>query len=111
MPVVFADETGEVVEEVALFTGDAAPVVVMGPWRHDKQPTLGAGIELPPTGFLHRGETVFDEDNEGETRLKGTAHDFFLAWTDAWRDENCTTTGKAEVSLTLSLDFVLRERT
>lgn len=93
MPVVVADEAGKVVEEVALFSGDAAPVVVMGPWRYDKQPSLGTGIKLPPNGFLHGGETVFDEDNKGKTSLESIAHDFFLAWTDAGRDENCTSAG------------------
>ena len=85
--VVVADVVGEVVEEEALGAGDAALVVVVGPWGDDEETALGTGVELAAGGLLHGSETVFDEDDDGETGLEGVSHDFFLAWTDAWGDE------------------------
>lgn len=87
MTVVVADEVGEVVEEVTLGAGDAAPFVVVGPWGDDEQASLSAGVELTAAWLLHGGEAVFDEDDDGETGLEGVSHDFFFAWTDAWGDE------------------------
>lgn len=87
VPVVVADVGGEVVEEEALGAGDAALVVVMGPWGDDEQPPLGTGVELAAAGLLHGGEAVLDECDDGEAGLEGSCHDFFLTWTDAWRDE------------------------
>lgn len=52
MPVVVADVAGEVVEEEALGAGDAALVVVVGPWGDEEETALGTGVELAAAGLL-----------------------------------------------------------
>ena len=109
VPVVVADEAGEVVEEVALLPGDAALIVVMGPWGDDEQAALGTCFELPAARFLHGCKAVFYEDNHGVSGLEGAPHDFFLSWTDAGGDEDRSATGKVEEMATLGFDIALGE--
>ena len=52
VPVVVADVAGEVVEEEALGAGDAALVVVVGPWGDEEETALGTGVELAAAGLL-----------------------------------------------------------
>ena len=52
VPVVVADVAGEVVEEEALGAGDAALVVVVGPWGDEEETALGTGVELASAGLL-----------------------------------------------------------
>ena len=109
MPVVVADAAGEVVEGVTLGSGDLALVVVVWPWGYDEEPSLSAGVELAAAGFLHGGEAVFDEDDDGVACLKGASHHFFLSGTDAWRDEYCPLACHGQEAATLCCDVSLGE--
>lgn len=55
-----ADEGRQVIEAVALVTGDGVTVAVVGPGSDKQHLPAGTGIEHIPTGFPHGGESVLE---------------------------------------------------
>ena len=85
-----ADEGGQVVEMVALVSGDGVAVAVVGPGRNEEDLPAGTGIEHFSARFPYGREPVLNQLDEREAGGLDHVHDGLLAWADAGRDEHGT---------------------
>ena len=62
--------------------GDGDAFVVMREWGKQEQATLGAGTKTFSTGLLHRVQAIIQEDDKGQTFIKGCTGNLLLAGAD-----------------------------
>ena len=85
---LLADEGRQVIEAVALVTGDSMSVAMVRPWGNKQHLAAGTGIEHLPTWFPIWREAVLEQLDEGKAGLLNHVHDGSLAWTDAGRHQH-----------------------
>ena len=79
------------------------PPILVLPRGDEEQTTVGAGVDAVGGGVVHLCEAVIDDENHGETMIRGRVDDGLLALGDAGRDEDGAVGGLFEAAAFLLL--------
>ena len=92
-----------------MVAADGEALVVVLPRGNEEELTALAGFHALASWFGKVGETVLLKDDEGKVLLESDAHDGFLSFGDAGRDEDGSAAGLSEERFLACGDFFVGE--